>query len=103
MLMKVTKLTDIVTSAIAVLETSVSKALHNGEIDEGEFDMLQVLRIKVINELSNVNHKMELEARNQLQKVVGRDKQGKENLKYQRRLMICLLFTVCYLVCYQNG
>ena len=33
-LMKVTKLVDILTSPIAVFETSVSKALNNGEIEE---------------------------------------------------------------------
>ena len=32
-LTKVTKLVDIMTSAIAVFETSISKALNNGEID----------------------------------------------------------------------
>ena len=36
-LMKVMKLVDNVTSAIAVFETSLSKALNNGEIDEREF------------------------------------------------------------------
>ena len=33
-LTKVTKLVDIVTSAIAVFETSMSKPLNNGQIDE---------------------------------------------------------------------
>ena len=33
-LSKVTKLVDIVTLAISVFETSLSKALNNGEIDE---------------------------------------------------------------------
>ena len=33
-LSKVTKLTDIITSAIAVFETCLSKALRNGKIDE---------------------------------------------------------------------
>ena len=41
-LMKVTKLVDIVTSA---LETSVSKALNNGEIDEQEFQVMQDLHL----------------------------------------------------------
>ena len=40
---KVMKLTDIVTSALAVFETSISKALNNREIDEWEFGMLQTL------------------------------------------------------------
>ena len=65
---KVTKLTDIITSAIAIFETSVSKALNNGKIDEEEFNILQTLRLKMLDELSNVNRKMEAENRNQFEK-----------------------------------
>ena len=66
-LVKVKKLVDIITSAIGIFETSISKVLNNGEIDEWEFQVLQELHLKVINK-SNVDHKMELETRNQLQK-----------------------------------
>ena len=68
-LTRVAKLVDIVTSAISVFEASVSKALNNCEIDKREFDILQDLHLKVINELANIDRKMELETRNQLQKV----------------------------------
>ena len=68
-LTNVTKLVDIVTSAIAVFGTSVSKALNNGEIDEQEFQVLQDLHLRVINELSNVDRKIKSETRNQLQKI----------------------------------
>ena len=54
---QVMKLVDIITSAIAVFEMSVSKALDNSEIDEREIVMLQDLHIKVINELANVDRK----------------------------------------------
>ena len=57
-LVKVTKLADIVMSAIAVFEMSISKVLNNGE----------ELHFKVINELCSVDCKMESETRNQLQK-----------------------------------
>ena len=67
-LMKVTKLTDIVTSAIAIFETSLSKALSIGKIDEEEFDVLQTLYFKTMNELSDVDRKMGAENRNQLEK-----------------------------------
>ena len=67
-LSKVTELVDIVTSAIVVFEMSVSKALNNCEIDEREFGTLQGLHLKVVNELVNVDCKMELENRAQLQK-----------------------------------
>ena len=42
-LTKVTKLLDIVTSAIAVFEMSRSKTLTDGEIDEREYGILQEL------------------------------------------------------------
>ena len=67
-LLKVTKLTGIVPSAIAVFETSVSKALSNGNIDEKEFNVLQTLYFKTLNELSDIGHKMGAENRNQFEK-----------------------------------
>ena len=68
-LTKVTKLVDIVTSAIAVFETNISKALNNGEIDKQESGILQDLHLKVINELANIDRKMDAETRTQLQKI----------------------------------
>ena len=50
---------DIVTSAIAVFEMSISKALNNVEIDEREFQVLQELNLKVIIELANIDRKVE--------------------------------------------
>ena len=67
-LVKVTKLVNIIMSAIAVFEMSVSKALNNGEIDAQEFQVLHDLHLKVIKELANIDRKMELETRTQLQK-----------------------------------
>ena len=67
-LAKVMKLTGIVTSALAVFETSVSKALKDSKIDEQEFSRFQTLYWKSFNNLSNVNHKMEVENRNQFGK-----------------------------------
>ena len=65
---KGTKLTDILTSALAVFETSVSKALKDSKTDEQEFNRFQALYYKSFNNLSNFNHKMEVENRNQLEK-----------------------------------
>ena len=65
---KVTKLYDIVTSAIAVFEMCLSKALKNGKIDEEEFNVLQMFQLKTLNELSDVHHKMEAGNRNQFEK-----------------------------------
>ena len=67
-LMKVTKFTDIVTSAIAIFGMSLSKALSNGKIDEEEFNVLQTLYFKTVNELSDVDCKVGAENRNQFEK-----------------------------------
>ena len=56
-LMKVTKLVDIMTLALAVFETSVSKPLNNGRIDEREFTMLQTFHLGTFNGLAIVDHK----------------------------------------------
>ena len=68
-LAKITKLTDIVISALAMFETSVSKAFNDDKIDEQEFGMLQALYYESLHDLSNVDCKMEAEIRSQLQKV----------------------------------
>ena len=66
-IVKVTKLIDIITSALAVFETSASKALNDGRINEREFGMLQGLHFKVLSELTAIDCKMEAETRTQLQ------------------------------------
>ena len=99
-LSKVTKLTDIVTSALAVFERVVSKALKNGKLDEEEFNSIQKLHLDTVNELMGVDLKMATENRSQFEKSTGRDKRYKENPR-NKSLMVCSL---CYLVCYfKNG
>ena len=56
------------TSALVIFETSVSKALNNGKIDEEEFNVLQTLYSKSLNELTDVDHKMGAAKRNQFGK-----------------------------------
>ena len=68
-LLKVMKLYDIIMSAMAIFEMRVSKALSNGKIDEQEFNVLQTLHLKTLNELSIINRKMGVENRNQLENV----------------------------------
>ena len=68
-LSKVAKLYDIVTSAIAVFQTCLSETLRNGKIDEEEFNVLQTVHLKTLNELSGVDRKMGAENRNQFEKV----------------------------------
>ena len=62
-LSKVLKLIDIVTPALAEFEKSVSKALKDGSVNELEFSMLQELHLKVLNDLSSIDRKMEAETR----------------------------------------
>ena len=68
-LSKVMKLADIITPALAIFETCLSKALRNGKIDEEEFNLLQTFHLKTMNELTGVDRKMEAENRNQFEKV----------------------------------
>ena len=58
-LKKVTKLIDIITPALVVFERVVSGALKNGVIDEEEFNMLQMLHLETLNELTDIDHRME--------------------------------------------
>ena len=62
------KLINIVTSALTVFETSISKALKDGKIDESEFNMLQTLHSEVFNDLSNIGSIMAAETRSRFQK-----------------------------------
>ena len=67
-LLKVTKLTDIATSTLAVFERVVSKALKTGKIDEEVFNLLHTLYHETLNELADIDRKMEAENRNQIEK-----------------------------------
>ena len=69
-LSKVTKLTDVIMPVIVVLERWVSKALKNGKIDEKEFNLIQKLRLEMINELMGVDLNMVAENRNQFEKNI---------------------------------
>ena len=50
-LVKVMKLVDIITSTLAVFETSVSKTLNNCKNDGWEFAMFQTLHLEVLNDI----------------------------------------------------
>ena len=62
-LKEVTKLIDIVTSALVVFERVISGALKNGIIDEEEFNTLQTLHLETLIELMGVDCRMEVENR----------------------------------------
>ena len=68
--------------------------------------MLQEFHLGELNDLVNVDCKIEAETRTQLQKFVGRVQQPQKGYKNKRRLIMCallLLSSACYLVYYQNG
>ena len=67
-LKKVTKLIDIVTPALVVFEKVTSGALKDGIIDEEEFNILQMLHLKTLNELMGVDCRMEAENRSLVKK-----------------------------------
>ena len=67
-LKKVTKLIDIVTPALVVFERVISGALKNGVIDEEEFNTLQTLHLETLNELTDVDRRMEAENRSLVEK-----------------------------------
>ena len=67
-LKKVTHLIDIVTPALVVFERVISAALKNGIIDEEEFNTIQTLHLETLNELTGVDHRMEVENRSLVEK-----------------------------------
>ena len=67
-LKKVTKLIDIITQALVVFERVISGALKDGIIDEEKFNILQMLHLETLNELTGVDHRMEAENRSLVEK-----------------------------------
>ena len=67
-LVKVMKLTDIVTSSIAVFERGISKSLKDGVIDFKEFQILQTAYYETLDKISSTDRKMQAETRNQFEK-----------------------------------
>ena len=67
-LKKVTKLIDIITPALVVFERVVSKSLKDGQINEEDFNTLQMSHLEILNELTGVDHRMEAEHRSLAEK-----------------------------------
>ena len=67
-LKKVTRLIDIITQATVVFDRVISVALKDGIIDEEEFNTLQTLHLDTLNELTGVDHRMEVENRSLVEK-----------------------------------
>ena len=67
-LKKVTRLIDIITPALFILEKVVSGTLKNGVIDEEEFNTLQTLHLETLNELTGIDCRMEVEHKSLVEK-----------------------------------
>ena len=87
--------------ASVVFERVVSGVLKNGIINEEELNTLQTLHLETLNELTDVDHAMEVEHRSPSQKrPTRRDKQYKGKCR-NKSLIVC---SMCYFVCYfKNG
>ena len=62
------KLIDIVMPALVLFERVTSKSLQDGKIDEEEFNMLQMLHLETLNELTGIDCRMEVENRSLVEK-----------------------------------
>ena len=78
-LKKVMCLIDIVTPALVVFERVVSGTLKNGVIDQEEFNMLQLLHLEALNELTGIDHRMEMEHRSLVEKRLLEEINEKKN------------------------
>ena len=72
-LKKVTKLIDIIMPALVIFERVVSGVLPGG-IDEEEFNMLQMLHLETLNELTGIDCTMEAEHRSLVEKSLLEEK-----------------------------
>ena len=69
-LKKVTYLIDIIMQATVVFDRVISVALKDGIINEEEFNTLQTLHFETLNELMGVDHRMEVENRTLVEKIL---------------------------------
>ena len=94
-LKKVTKLIDIIMPALVVFERVVSGALKNGIINEEEFNMLQTLHLKTLNELMGIDHRMEAEHRSLVEKSLLEEINNiKKNAETKKLFALCVMLRV---------
>ena len=94
-LKKVTKLIDIIAPALVVFERVVSGTLKNGIINEEEFNMLQTLNLETLNELTGIDHRMEVEHRFLVEKSLLEEINEIKKIKEQKfNCLLTVLFHV---------
>ena len=96
-LKKVTRLIDIVTPALVVVERVISGALKDGIIDEEEFNTLQTLHLETLNELMGVNHRMEVENSSLVEKSLM-DEINELKKKIKEQAFNCLLAVLFHML-----
>ena len=89
-LKKVTRLIDIVTTALVIFESFISGAMKNSIIDEEEFNTLQTLHLETLNELTGVDHRMEAENRSLVEKSLMEEINNMKK-KIKEQAFNCLL------------
>ena len=67
-LKKVMQLIDIIMPTLVIFERVVSKSLKDGAINDEEFNTLQTLHLKTLNELTGIDRRMEAEHRSLVEK-----------------------------------
>ena len=78
----------------------MSGALKDSIIDEEEFNMLQTVYLETLNELTGVDHRMEVEHRSLVEKSLLEEINEIKKCR-NKSLIACSL---CYFVCYfKNG
>ena len=82
-------LIDIVMPALVVFERVVSSSLKDDLINEEEFNTLQTLYLKTLNNLTDVDHRMEVENRFLVEKSLM--EKINEIKKMQEQVFNCLL------------
>ena len=94
-LKKVTCLIDIITRALVVFERVVSGSRKDGQIDEEEFNTLQTLHLKMLNQLTGVDHRIKSGAQVPgRKKPIGRDKRAKKMQEQEFNCLLAVLFRV---------
>ena len=94
-LKKVTRLIDIITRALVVFERVVSGSRKDGQIDEEEFNTLQTLHLKMLNQLTGVDHRMKAEHRSLVEKSLLEEINGLKKMQEQEfNCLLAVLFRV---------
>ena len=90
---KVTRLIDIVTPALVAFERVISGASKNGVINEEDFNTLQTLHLETLNELTGVDHRMEVENRSLVEKSLTEEiNELKKKAEQKLNCLLAVLF-----------